>query len=386
MSGYDVGALRAREFAWADAGESTYLNSASTGPLPQRTVDAVRHALHLRQAPGRFPDTLIWETLARSRALAAGLIGAQPAEIALATNTSYGINLAAAALPLQAGDIVVAPAGEFPANVYPWMAASERRGITYRQLPAREDGRVDEAALLEALEHPRVRAVALSWVAFTDGYRCDLAAIGRACRASGAYFVVDAIQGLGALDLDVHACGIDILACGAQKWLLSPWGTGFTYVRESLVAELEPHMVGWTAVQGGDDFSRLLDYDLTWRRDARRFESLTLPVHDFFGFNESVALLTGLGLPAVAAHIEALSTLIVEWAAARPHVALASPADPRQRAGIVSLRLDDVHAASERLTGAGVAHSMREGLIRLSPHCFNTADEVRRALMVLDHR
>jgi selenocysteine lyase/cysteine desulfurase len=229
-----------------------------------------------------------------------------------------------------------------------------------------------------------VRAIALSWVAFTDGYRCDVEAIGRACRAAGAYFVVDAIQGLGAHHLDVRACNIDVLACGAQKWLLSPWGTGFTYVRDALVAELEPHMVGWTAVRGGDDFSRLLDYDLTWRQDARRFESLTLPVHDFFGFNESVALLSELGLPAVAAHIESLASLVVAWAAERPHVELATPADPRHRAGIVSLRLEDARGASARLTSAGVAHSMREGLIRLSPHCFNTAAEVQRALAVLD--
>nr|MBA3890938.1 aminotransferase class V-fold PLP-dependent enzyme [Gemmatimonadaceae bacterium] len=217
MSGYDLAALRAHEFAWADRGESVYLNSASTGPLPRRTLDAVEHALSLREQPARFPDSLIWETLATSRRLAAGLIGAEPGEIALGTNTSYGINLAAAALPLGEGDVIVAPAGEFPANVYPWMAAAERCGAAYRQLPALANGGVDEAALCAAVADPRVRVVALSWVAFTGGYRCDLAAIGRACREAGTYFVVDAIQGLGVTDLDVRRCNIDILASGAQK-------------------------------------------------------------------------------------------------------------------------------------------------------------------------
>lgn len=386
MSGFDVAALRSGEFAWADGGESVYLNSASTGPLPRRTVAAVQHALHLREQPARFPDALIWETLATSRQLAARLIGADPGEIALGTNTSYGINLAAAALPIGRGDVILAPAGEFPANVYPWMAAAQRRGAEYRQLPSLPDGSVDEAALCSAVADPRVRVVALSWVAFTSGYRCDLAAIGRACRDAGAFLVVDAIQGVGAADLDVHACEVDILACGAQKWLLSPWGTAFTYVRSALIPELEPHMVGWTAVAGGDDFSRLLEYDLTWRDDARRFESLTLPVHDFFGFNASIDLLLELGISAVAAHVESLVDDVVAWAEDQDAFSLATPASAAHRAGIVSLRCDDAAGASARLTAAGVAHATREGLLRLSPHCFNTRDDVATTLDALSGR
>lgn len=384
MTSYDLAALRAREFEWATRGESIYLNCASTGPLPRRTVDAVQHALHLRALPSRFQDSLLWETLANSRRLAAQLLGVGAGEIALGTNTSYGINLAAAALPLQAGDVVIAPGGEFPANVYPWMAAAARRGAEYRQLPPTADGTVDEDALCEAVADPRVRVLAISWVGFADGYRCDLERLGRACRETGTYFVVDAIQGLGAAPLDVRACHVDILACGAQKWLLSPWGTAFTYVRSELAGQLEPHTVGWTAVAGGDDFSRLLDYDLTWRDDARRFESLTLPVHDFFGFNASAALLLELGIPAVAAHVESLVDRVVAWADGRTGFTLATPTDRARRAGIVSLRCADAPAASARLAAARVAHSMREGLLRLSPHCFTTSDEIDVALEALE--
>lgn len=384
MPDFDLAALRAREFPWADGGGSIYFNSASTGPLPRRTLDAVRQALELRADPARFPDSLVFETFARARTLAAQLIKASSREIALATNTSYGINLAAFALPLEPGDVVLAPEGEFPANVYPWMAAAERRGIIYRQVPARADGSVDEPALLDALTDPSVRAVALSWVAFTTGYRCDLETIGSACRANGAYFVVDAIQGLGAQPLDVRTCGVDILACGAQKWLLSPWGTGFVYVREALIPTLQPHVVGWTALRGGDDFSRLLDYDLTWRDDARRFESLTLPAHDFAGFNASLELLLEIGPDNAASHVESLADALVHWAQSRSDVALATPLDRSGRAGIVSLRFADPVAASRRLTAAGVTHSLREGLVRMSPHFFNTGSDVERALAALD--
>ncbi|MDQ3949916.1 MAG: aminotransferase class V-fold PLP-dependent enzyme, partial [Gemmatimonadota bacterium] len=226
---FDVEALRAREFPWAARGEAIYLNNAGTGPLPQRTLDAQATFNVARAEPFRMTEEMQFGTLARSRDLAARLIGATPETIALAVNTGFGINLAAFALPLRAGDVILAPDLEFPANVYPWMALAERRGVIYRRLPA-HDGLLDEEALLRALDDTAVKAVAISWVGFATGYRVDLEAIGRACRARGAYLIVDAIQGLGPCTLDVRSCHVDILACGAQKWLLSPWGSGFVYV------------------------------------------------------------------------------------------------------------------------------------------------------------
>ena len=380
---FDVEALRAREFPWAARGEAIYLNNAGTGPLPQRTIDAQARFNLARAEVFRMTEEMQFGTLARSRELAARLIGARPETIGLAVNTSFGINLAAFALPLRAGDVVLTPDLEFPANVYPWMALAERRGVIYRRVPAR-DGLVDEDALLRELEDAAVKAVAISWVGFANGYRVDLETIGRACRARGAYLVVDAIQGLGPCTLDVRACPVDILACGAQKWLLSPWGSGFVYVREELVRVLEPNVVSWMAVQDSDDFSRLVEYDLTWRDTARRFEQITLPYQDFAGLAASLELLHDLGPDAIARHIANLVDVIVAWAADRPDVRLITPEAPAKRAGIVALRLRDPEAASRRLRDARVTHALREGAIRLSPHCYNTRKEIERTLAVLE--
>jgi len=379
----DVEALRAREFPWAAHGEAIYLNNASTGPLPQRTLDALAAFNAKRAAPFRLSEELQFATLARSRELIARLIGAAPDCIALAVNTSFGINLAAFALPLRPGDVILAPGLEFPANVYPWMALAERRGVTYRPLPAR-DGLVDEEALLRALDDAAVKVVAISWVGFATGYRVDLARIGRACRARGAYLVVDAIQGLGPCTLNVAASSIDVLACGAQKWLLSPWGAGFVYVRDALVRELEPNVVSWMAVRDSDDFTRLLDYDLTWRDNARRFEQITLPYQEFAGLNASLELLHEIGPDAVAAHTTGLVDRVVRWSADRSDVALVTPREPEKRAGIVALRPRDPDTASRRLYNAGIVHSLREGAIRLSPYCYNTGEEIERTLTVLE--
>lgn len=379
--GYDVEALRRAEFPWTQRGDAIYLNNASTGPLPRRTVATLAEWAALRAEPFRISDALIFETLARTRRRCAELIGASPAEIALFTNTSYGINLAARALPLAPGDVVLTFDREFPANVYPWMAL-EADGISLVRIPT-VNGLPDEDTLLLALDRPGVRAVSVSWVQFATGYRADLARIGRACRERAIYFVVDAMQGLGPLTLDVEACHIDVLACGGQKWLLAPWGSGFAYVRAGLIPELEPKAVGWMAVKGPDDFSRLTDYQLVWRSDARRFEVLTVPVQDLAGLSASLELLFELGPDAVATHAASLADHIVDWARLRDDIRLVTPAEPSRRAAIVAVAPPDPQVASERLTAAGIAHSFREGAIRLSPHLYNTLSEIDRALEVL---
>jgi selenocysteine lyase/cysteine desulfurase len=376
---YDIDALREREFPWAARGEAIYLNHASTGPLPRRTVRAVEAFTALRAEPFRLPETLQFDTLARTRELCAGLVGATAGEIALMVNTTYGINLAARALPIGEGEIVVTSDLEFPANVYPWMALERSRGARLQMIPC-VDRLPDEDAILRALDRPGVRVLTISWVSFATGYRVDLARLGRACRERGIYFVVDAIQGLGPATLDVRECEIDVLACGGQKWLLSPWGAGFTYVREGLVRELEPHAVGWMSVRGSDDFRRLCDYDLTYRDDARRFEMITLPFQDFAGMNASLELFFELGPSAIAAHVEGLAARIIDWAARRSDVRLVTPRSPARRAGIVAVAPADPEGASRRLAAAGVSHSLREGAIRFSPHFYNTAEEVDRAL------
>jgi cysteine desulfurase/selenocysteine lyase len=381
-SSFDVAALRDREFPWAARGDAVFLNAASTGPLPQRAVDTLAEWAALRATPQKLADDVLFGTLARSRELISRLIGAKTTEIALAANTGYGLNLAARALPLERGDVILTPDLEFPANIYPWAAAATHRGLEYRRV-ALTDGVLDEDKLLVALEDRAVKCVSVSWVGFANGARIDLARIGKACRDRNIFFVVDAIQGLGPLTIDVRKLDIDILACGAQKWLLSPWGSGFVYVREELARALEPPIVSWMAARGTDDFRKLTDYDFTWRDDARRFEFVTLPFHDFAAMNASLELFMELSPAVVSAHIRRCADEIVQWAR-DTNVALVTPAEPAHRAGIVSVRPKNGAQVSERLRAAGVVHSFREGAIRLAPHIYNAIDDVRSALRTIE--
>lgn len=378
---YDVDTLRRTEFPWAARGDRVYLNHASTGPLPARTLRTLAKWAASRGEPWRISDEMEFDVMERARDLAARLVGATPDEIALTTNTSHGINIAARCLPLRSGDVVLSSDREFPANVYPWMAL-EREGITYDRVPCTAAGLPDEEAIVAALDRPRVRVLTLSWVSFATGFTFDLERLGRACRERDIYFVVDAIQGVGVRPLDAHRCHIDILACGGQKWLLSPWGSGFAYVRRDLVPTLEPREVGWLAVRGSSDFNRLVDYDLSWYDDARRFEVGTLPYQDLAGFCASVEMLLGLGIDCIASHVTALiDEMMTRLGDAR--AVIVTPSDRARRAGILTVRANDAEQVSERLANAGIVCGLREGAIRLSPHFYNNDDDIQRAADVL---
>ena len=372
--------LRASEFPWT--ADTTYLNNASTGPIPERTRRALDEFTAKRTAPHLLPDRELFAGLAAARLGVAQLINADPSEIALATNTSWGLNLAARALPLKPGDIVLVSDKEFPANVYPWLMLRDE-GIAVEMTRCNAQGWPDEEHLLERLRDPRVRVLAVSFVQFSNGYRADLKKLSAACRANGTYLVVDGIQGVGNSVLDVRETPIDILSCGGQKWLLSPWGSGFVYVRKELIAALAPSVVSWMAFEGTDDFSRLTEYNPTFRADARRFEMITLPYQDFVGMTTSLGMLLDVGVRDIAEVTRAVQEPIVKWAREN-NVRITSPVENGHRSAILCIAPPKPAEAYHGLKRARVVCSLREGAIRLSPHCYNTMEEMEKVIEVLD--
>ena len=373
-------ALRTAEFPWT--ADTIYLNNASIGPIPERTRRALDEFTAKRTAPHLLPDRELFAGLAAARLGIAQLINADPSEIALATNTGFGLHLAARALPLKAGDTVLLSDKEFPANVYPWLLLREQ-GIKVEMAHCRPEGWPDEEHLLERLRDPTVRVLAVSFVQFSNGYRVDLKKLGAACRANGTFLVVDGIQGVGNSVLDVRETPIDILSCGGQKWLLSPWGSGFVYVRKELIASLEPTITGWMAFEGTDDFSRLTEYNPTFRSDARRFEMITLPYQDFVGFTSSLRLILEIGVREVAEVTRALQEPVVKWAKENG-LRITSPVENGHRSAILCIAPPKPAEAYHGLKRARVVCSLREGSIRLSPHCYNTVQEMEKVIEVLE--
>ncbi len=374
-----VADLRDREFPWTAA--TLYLNNASIGPIPERTRLALEAFNAKRTAPHLLPDRDVFPMLDAARAAAARLIGAQKEEIALASSTTAALGMAALSLPLGEGDVVLASDREFPALVQAWRGL-RRRGVSLELVPVGPDGFPDEDRLLERLADPRVRVLAVSFVQFSNGWKADLARLGEACRGRGTYLVVDAIQGLGAAPLDVRATPVDLIACGGQKWLLSPWGSGFLYVRRELVPRLEPAAASWLAMEGSDDVSNLLRYSDRFVADARRFEAPNA-FQDGLGFATSLGLLLELGVDAIDAYTRSLGEPLLAWARRRGF-RIVSPPDGPHRSAIVCVAVPEPLEVHRRLRQAGIVCSLREGALRFAPHCYNTMEEVERAVEVLD--
>ena len=380
---YDVDALRRSEFPWTDARGAVYLNSASTGPLPQRT----RQAIEEFTAMAGRPDERLYEAHrdvpVRGRRACAALIGARPEEIALGANTTFGLNLAASALDLRPGDRVLLMDGEFPANVYPWLNL-QSRGIVVEFVPRDARGLPDEAAALERLASGDIRVFSASLVNFCTGYRLDLEAVSAACRRHGTHLIVDAIQALGAVPLNVAVTPVDIVACGGQTWLLSPQGSGFAYVRRELIERLDPITVGWLAYQSSQDYGNLLDYALEPLGDARRFELGSLAFCSVDACNHSLALLLELDVPRIEWHIRSVQQVLIDWVESRRDVEMVSDLDPKRRSGIIAFRVPDPEPLHAALHAAGITLSVREGAIRVSVHAFNTRAEMERLILVAE--
>lgn len=379
----DLDPVRVRAAEFPRLADSIYLNAAATGPIPERAHRALTSVQEKRRAIQQLTDEELGESLARARSAAARLVGGGADEIALGWNASYGINLAALSLPVEPGTTVVVSDREFPANVYPWMG---RRDTKLELVPTAASGRPDEDRLLERLDRGDVSVFALSSVQFATGYRADLAKLGRFCRERGIFFVVDAIQSLGQLPMDVRAMEIDILATGGHKWLCSPFGTGFAYVRRELIERMEPRWIGWTGMQACQSLDSLVDYEWSFRRDARRFEGGTLPFDGFAGMAESVGLLLEVGVERIERHLLGVLDPLIAWLQETPEAEILSDLEPARRSAIFCFRLPRAQAVHQALLRDGVTCVLREGAIRLSPHLYNSRADIDRVVEILDER
>lgn len=359
----------------------TYMDHAAVAPLSRRARDAIRAWADDLTEHGEVHEPEWDQRVEAVRALAGRLLQADPLDIAFIKNTSEGIGIVAEGFAWKPGDNMVTAVEEYPANIYPWMNLANR-GVEVRQVPSRDRRiHIDD---IRASMNDRTRIVSLSAVEFASGFRNDLDAIGSLCRERGVVFFVDAIQALGALPVNGAASPIDFLAADAHKWLLGPQGAGILYVRRELVERLHAVGVGWNSVVGSRNFSTI---DFQLKPHAGRWESGTLNVAGITGLGASLELLLEVGIAAIAARVLELTDYLCEQAARRGWEVYSSRR-PEDKSAIVSLlaRHDDPRRLVRRCRDAHIVINQRHGRLRVSPHAYNTCDEIDRLLEVLAER
>lgn len=348
-----------------------YLNHAAVAPISlpvfarmqEYTRDLLDHGLvHFRE----------WgDAVRRVRELAAQLINANPDEIAFAPNTSSGLAFVANGIDWQAGDNIVTANCEFPANVIPWRRISHEFGVELRMAGER-DGRLETEEILSLIDS-RTRVVTLSFVEFASGFRNDLATIGRFCRERGVLFVVDAIQGLGALKLDVEACCIDALSADAHKFLLGPDGVSIFYVSRSAMERIKPTAVGWMSVARPFDF----DPDQPYAPNAQRFEPGALNTAGIVGLGAAIELFQQTGLERIESYLLELGDYLCERLQEKGYQLFSSRRDGEKSAVICCshYRFTANHLY-QILNDHRIITTPRLGRLRISPHLYNTREEV----------
>jgi cysteine desulfurase / selenocysteine lyase len=354
-----------------------YFNHAAVAPLPRRVAEAI--AAHNENARDRgAADWRRWyAAIEAARQKVARFIGAGRNEIAFLPNTSWGLNFVAQSFPWKEGDNVVIDDMEFPSNAYPWLSL-EKRGVECRMARNR-GGRVALDDVVEKVD-ARTRIVAVSWVAFHNGWVFPIEEISKFCRERGILFVLDAIQGLGALPLDVEKAGVDVLAADSHKWLLGAEGCAVFYVSESARERVPPLFAGWWNIKHERGY---LDYVLDFYDGARRYEPGTLPTANIAGLAAAVDLLSEVGFEKIRTRIletcETLKRGLTDrgWTITSP--------EPLRSGILAAARPNtDSRVLAKRLEERGIITAPREGSVRFSPHFYNDTEEVKRLLDVID--
>ena len=324
-----------------------YLNTATVGIPPRATLDAVADVLELWRR-GRLAPPALDESVARSRAAWAQLTGVDVAEVAIGSTVSELVGLVAASLP--DGARVVVAEGDFTSVTFPFLAHADR-GVVVEELPLEQlhafDGRAD--------------LVAVSTVQSSDGRQVDLPAVQAAARAAGARLLLDTTQSCGWLPLDVS--DVDVVVCGAYKWLLCPRGVAFLRVRPDLLEQVRPNSAGWYA--GDDPWTSIYGTPLRLARDARRLD-VSPAWFSWVGAAPALELLASLDAAEVHAHDVRLADAFLRRLGRSP-----------QGSAIVTVAADADVAA--RFAQADVRTARRAGRMRLSFHLYNDDADVERA-------
>lgn len=373
--------LRREEFPLTAT--TAYLNHASIGPFPQRTIsalDAMNRAFgepHILERSGQL------SALDGVRAAVARLCGAAPERVAFTGSLGHGISIAAAGLSAASGDEVIVPHAEYPSLALPFLA-QEQRGLRVVWAPKNADGRTDLDAIAGRIT-TRTRAIALSHVEFADGFRNDLRALASLCRERDIVLVVDATQSLGAVPIDVDGWGVHAIAAHGYKWVHAGFGIGVLVLSEEGLERIRPTHAGSQSISG-DAF--VDEQTLVWKQSAGRFETGSQPFTLLAGLGASISLLEEVGTQRILPHaLELLDA--VKVGAEELGYTVASSWAPEERSQIIALTTGSREAderVQQALSDAGVATALRPKGVRIAPTFYNDMSDVARLLEALPRR
>jgi cysteine desulfurase/selenocysteine lyase len=316
--------------------------------------------------------------------LFAKLIGARTEEVACVPNVSSGLAAVASGLRMRPGQNVVVSELNFPTNVYIWHAMKQKGLVSEVRVLKAKNGSIPLSDYEKAIDD-RTAAVSLDYVSWINGCREDISNINRIAHSHGALMIVDAFHAVGVLPVDAHALGVDALACGTYKWLMGPHGTAFLYVKGDSLEKLEPSIIGWHGISDSvvaralakeDTFGRPFELgSVKAAKDATVFEWGTWSTISVIGAKSAIEFALRYASADRWPIIERLTERLVEGLRRRSKK-VTSPLEKERRSGIITFEVDDAGGTARRLQADGVVVAPRVNTLRVSPHFFNTENEI----------
>jgi selenocysteine lyase/cysteine desulfurase len=381
MSALGTALARREDFPVLD--ELTYLNTASLGLIPTPVQDEAR--VFDREIASRgttwFDEDEEVGVLERARAAAGRLFNVEPELIAVSSSATEMLCQIAQHLRPGAGTNIVSIDLEFPSAVYPWARVAEESGAELRLVEAISDPANLSVAAVAELVDEATSVICVSHVQYATGCILGLAQLSELARAYDAKLVVDATQSAGMVPIDLHAVHVDALVAGGYKRLCGPFGAAVGYVHPEVLDGLRPLFVGWRSTP---DPYHLDAREMPFAASARRLEFSTMSYTAGQALGGAMEYILELGIDRVNEYVSALADRLIAGLDDLG-AELLTPRDPASRAGTVTVRFPghDGGSVTRALQGADVIVSPRFQSTRFSPHVFNTAADIDRALDVL---
>jgi len=348
----------------------TYLNHAAISPLSETVTNSVKNYLDNRASDSIDDFETLTERLFSTKEKLARLLHTVPERVAFVDNTSDGLNILANGLDWKTGDKILLNTMEFPSNVYPFMNL-ERHGVEVDFIEP-YDNTIPLEKIMSAIT-PKTRLISISHVQYLNGFLTDLETLGAYCREHGIILSVDVIQSAGAVPINVNKMKIDFLASGSHKWLMGPEGTGFIFLTKEMQSRITQAYVGWTSVS--NFFERMRDFKLELDPTARRYENGVLNSAGIIGLGASLDVLLNVGVETIREHILHLTDHLIAQLDERD-IDYITPANRAKRSGIVSLEPADKEALVQVMKERKVHTAVRGECVRVSPHFYNTIEEI----------
>ena len=369
---------------WFPIDDATYLNFAAHAAIPRVALNAVRLSAEAKMRPHIVDDQTFFSVAASLRQTLATSIGASPDEVALTSGAGAGLAAIAYALKWSDGDEVICSRGEFPVQYATWKPMEAREGIKVRI--AVPQGQFVQSDDLVAALTPSTRVVSVSHVRFDDGSMLDVSSLAAACKRNGTLLVLDVSQSCGAVPMNVRTLGADFIVCAGYKYLLSPWGTGFLWMRKENMDSLRPGPYNWLS-QGVESFARLNYVDPEPAPTLSRWDSAEAA--SIYNFNltvmeASAKFVLEAGPSLIRDHNQALIDYFFERLP--EGYRLASPRQASQRGvfGCIEARTrGDTEFLYQMLREERFVVALREGKIRVAPHLLNSTQDIDRLLVAM---